>query len=260
MSESLEIKTILLTDGSGKKTQNCAFCSSFLLDKGFKSESHIDGIKNYNTPSAQQLAQVSDWYRYLVSSHRQQLRMEGSPICYTYIGGDLGQRLPPHEVEQGKVTSTCHDIYGMLDPISQSKALSQSNTNVHPLKWCFDVVRQDYTDDLLPIEGLKNTYHLSNKLAHPEKYRIERTVNRRGDVTTSVHNNDRLRFFSDGRIKISETDKHHLAPVDPGSPRSRALAKQVNEWIDHGGTTSRITANEPEGVIDVRRNVRAVLS
>lgn len=248
LASLLDIKQIIIVDGEGRKKQNCAFCSRYLCEHGFNAESHEEIINNYNIPSPAQINDAFQWINYLGSSNRRPTKSE-TQNKYQF----LGTLTSPKKAEKKADYSLYKEIYEMLD-ITAQKQFMMKNPNY--LTFIFNKIKCDYPLQLNEVDGLKNTYHQSNKLAGPGESKIRRTLSRKGKNIVSKYKNDKLIFFDDQRLQVDTINKK-IKPADPNSPRSRKLSNHINHWLvssKHG----HVTQNNADKTIEISRSVRSM--
>ncbi len=253
LSKALDVETIVIIDGAGKKKQNCAFCSNYLQENGYGSEPHFQVITNYLSPTQQQIEQAAAWFNYLISDKREPVASEQqNEISYDF----LTEKTNKLDQQHGHVDSPSYNkIIKLLDQKAQKIALSLDEKEKPG--FIFDEVKQNYPHQLGQVSGLIGSYHLSYKLAHAEDAEIEKTFNCAGEMKTGAHQNNKIQLMDDGRLKLSE-DKKQLEPVAPHSPRSRKISKYSNEWLNAGNGTGKINFDKVEGIITLTRIPRSM--
>ncbi|MDX2163944.1 MAG: hypothetical protein SFW07_00830 [Gammaproteobacteria bacterium] len=231
----LKINHILIVDASGNKVENCPCCSHYLCIQGFGSEPHMESIQNYETPTRDQLSAIHDWTVAVKAKFPESL--------YSLNSGEvIPGEIVSKAVAEGK--KLLEAMFGLLPHDLQFSPRSC-------LEQIFYVIKAHYPFVLENSTGLKETYHLANKLSSPEKEGVNRTVIR-STVTSKRHPNKSLRLFDDNRLELAKNGRS-LQPKDPGSPRSQHIARYANEWLRKGDPSIFFRTEEDKPVILLKR-------
>ena len=231
----LDIQRIFFIDGSGKKIENCQFCSHYLNHSGFSSEPHMESIQNYAVPTLSQQEACVDFG----------LSLQNKEDTNVYQWIDLN--------EENLVL--CQEAMNLSrDLLTQAFKLipyDQPRSDTAKLEQIFIAIKKYYPFTLDEQEGLKETYHLSRKLAYPDTKELSRTVVRK-TVSTKRHPNLKIKFFDDNRLELDPSG-NRLKPAEPTSPRSKALSKYANDWLKKGDPSVRFVQQQREDVIELKR-------
>lgn len=226
LKQLLRIERIFLIDGTGKKVENCQFCSHYLNQSGFYSEPHMESIQNYAVPTESQQNASVNFGLHLLD--------EGEQTEYEWINLNEEILTPSDEA--------IHLSRALLVQAFRLIPYSQPLSDDEILEQLFIAIKKHYPFSLDESTGLKNTYHLSRKLASPEKNDLSRTIVRTS-VTARRHENLKIKLFDDDRLKI-DASGNHLEAKEPTSPRSSTLSKYANEWLKKGDPSVRFEEQE----------------
>lgn len=235
LKDALDIQYILLIDGNGKKVENCPFCSNCLSQKGFGCQPHMEQIQNYAVPTEEQINVSADFGLTLQSISNSTL--------YEWINIDLAKVVNANEAVQ-----TCN---ALLAQAFKLLPFNRAMNKKAELAQIFDAIKENYPFELDNVSGLKNTYHLSRKLASPDSKSLPRTVVRK-EASTRQHDNSKLQILDDNRLTI-DVSGNKLTCVEPSSPRSSSLVKYANEWLKKGDPSVRKIQKNNTNIIELKR-------